>query len=730
MPGAFAAEPPAEPASSAAAAEMAKSVEELAKQARPSVVVIKVTGRDGSEQGLGTGFVVSSDGLIATNLHVIGEARPIAVQMADGKRYDVTSVHASDRSLDLALIKIDAQDLPKLELGEAGTLVDGQPVVAVGNPIGLEHSVVAGVVSGKREIDGRSMIQLAIPIEPGNSGGPLLDMQGRVRGILTMKSLVTANLGFAVQIDSLKPLIEKPNPVPMTRWLTIGTLDARQWTTLHGGRWRQRAGRILADAAGQGFGGRSLCLATAEPPERPYEVAVTVKLDNEAGAAGLAFASDGGDKHYGFYPSAGRMRLTRFDGSDVYSWHVLHDQKSEHYRPGDWNTLKVRVEQGKILAYVNDHLVVEVADDRLTGGKAGLAKFRQTQAEFKNFRLAKEIPAAALSAEIVKQVLDQVGEVSLTGHPDAKLVAGLATDASASGAVLAERAKNLEQQAAQLRRLAQAVHQQRVQSNLEAALSVAEEEIDLFHAGLLIAQLDNAELDVDSYRAQLNGLAEDLKASLPADADERARIAALNAFLFQERGFHGSRGDYYNRANSYLNEVLDDREGLPITLAVVYIELARRIGLNVVGVGLPGHFVVRHIPKEGEPQLIDVFEGGQALTPEDAAKKTLDFSGQPIAESHLAALGKRAIIVRMLHNLLGIATRQQDAESTLRYLNAILTISPELGQERWFRAVMSFQTGRRDQATTDVDWLLAHQPAEVEIERVQELKQLLQNESP
>src|SRR5262249_9251697 len=181
------------------------------------------------QQGLGTGFIVGADGLIATNLHVIGEARPVSVRLADGKKYEVTAVHASDRSLDLALLKIDAKGLTPLELADSDKVKNGQAVLTLGNPHGLEHSVTSGVVSGKREIDGLKMSQIALPIEQGNSGGPLLDMQGRVVGVITLKSLVTANLGFAVPANLLKPLLKKPNPVPMSRWLTIGALDAAEW---------------------------------------------------------------------------------------------------------------------------------------------------------------------------------------------------------------------------------------------------------------------------------------------------------------------------------------------------------------------------------------------------------------------------------------------------------------------------------------------------------------------
>jgi S1-C subfamily serine protease len=202
-----------------------KSVEQVAASVRPAVVVIMVSGRDGRRQGLGTGFVIRADGLIATNLHVIDTGRPIVVQLANGQRHEVMTIEASDRVLDLALIRIRAANLPSLVLGDSEQLKAGQTVVAVGTPHGLEGSVVAGVVSSQRQIEGRPMIQLAIPLEPGNSGGPVVDLDGRVQGVLTMKSLVTPNLGFAVAVSALKALLQKPHPIAMSQWLTIGALD-------------------------------------------------------------------------------------------------------------------------------------------------------------------------------------------------------------------------------------------------------------------------------------------------------------------------------------------------------------------------------------------------------------------------------------------------------------------------------------------------------------------------
>ena len=125
----------------------------LTERVGQSVVVVRQYGRDGKQDGVGAGFVVAADGLIATCLHVIGEARPITIELADGRRFDATEVFASDRKLDLALVRIAVSNLPALKLGDSAALPQGAPVIAIGNPAGLEHSVVQGIVSAKRDFD-------------------------------------------------------------------------------------------------------------------------------------------------------------------------------------------------------------------------------------------------------------------------------------------------------------------------------------------------------------------------------------------------------------------------------------------------------------------------------------------------------------------------------------------------------------------------------------------------
>lgn len=708
-----------------AQAPPAKTVEELAESVRKSVVVITAPGRDGKRQGLGSGFVVRADGLIATNLHVIGEGRPIQVRTADGRTHEVTSIHASDRATDLALIRIDAKNLVPLELANSDVLKQGQAVVAVGNPRGLTHSVVSGVVSGVREIEGRRMIQIAIPIEQGNSGGPLLDLHGKVHGILTMKSLVTANLGFAMSSNALQPLLKKPNPIAMERWLALGTLDPAEWTTQGGARWQQRAGRIKVDGVGGGFGGRSLCLSTKMAPEPPFELAVSVRLEEEAGAAGLVFHADGSDTHYGFYPTNGKLRLTRFEGPDVFSWKVLADQPSPHYRPGEWNQIRVRVEKDKLRCYVNNELVIESNDTGLTKGRVGLAKFRDTRAEFRDFRLGKELAQAGPSPDLLKRIMASLGKLTPNEPLNRELVQPFVSDAATSVPVLRERARQMERQAAQLRELAQAVHQERVLADLAKVASGKDEEIDLLQAALLIAQLDQDDLDVAAYRKEVERMAREVATGLAKNAEEMAKIAALSKYLFTERGFHGSRTEYYSRENSYLNSVMDDREGLPITLSVLYMELARRLGLKVVGVPLPGHFVVRHEPAQDAPQLIDVYGGGTLMSRAQAEKKVEDITGEPLKKEHLATATKRQILVRMLSNLLGIARNDRDVRGALRYLDAIVAVEPASAEERWMRAVIRSQLGEKSRALEDVEWLLEHRPMEIEMERVTELRRLL-----
>ncbi len=705
----------------------AHTAAELAATIRPSLVKITQLGREGTD-GIGSGFIISEDGLIATNMHVIGEARRLQIEMHDGKTHEVTVVQASDSQLDLALLKIDAKGLKPLPLGDSSKVRQGEPIVAMGAPEGLAFSIVQGVLSATRDIDGREMLQVAVPIEKGNSGGPLLDMQGNVLGLLTLKSLKTDNLGFAMPVNELKKLIEKPNPVPMSRWLTIGALNPKFWQSHLGAQWTQHAGVIRSEFSGAGFGGRALCLSTQNVPDDTFEIATTVHLDDESGAAGLAFCSDGGDKHYGFYPSGGKLRLTRFNGPDVYSWTILADVPSDAYKAGEWNTLRVRVESERIVCFVNGKQVIESDDTGLRGGTAGLCKFRTTVAQFRNFRVGTDLAEKPLQPEVASQMRSKVEEYIAAASTADQTLEGLLENPAAARRVLVEQRRKLEDEAAKLRELERELHRRAMTKEILAELAKPEPEINLLRCALLLARHDNPEIDIATYLNSFKAMVLDLKDDPEINKGTITAVKRLNRYLFEENGFHGSRGDYSNRSNSYLNEVLDDREGLPITLSVLYVELASALGVQgVFGVPLPGKFMVGYRDgPEGELHLVDVFEHGKLVTVEQAALDLTDDGHFP--EGALAPTTKQIILLRMLRNLMSsVFEDNRSLRESLPYLNLLLAIDPLAAPERLTRAQLRQRLGEKTGAREDVSWLIENFPADGPPELMQQLDRWMQS---
>ena len=697
----------------------AQSVEELARLARRSAVVIRHGGRTGGEGGTGSGFVISEQGLIATCAHVIGESRPLTVHFDDGSEHKVTSIHAWDAKLDLAVLQIDCGDktLMPIRLAEANSITQGAEVVAMGAPHGLEFSVVRGVLSALREFDGRALLQVAIPVEPGNSGGPLLDRDGRVHGLLTMKSAVTDNLGFAVPVEALRRLLEKPNPVPMEKWLTIGKLDPKRWNTLMGSNWKQRAGRITVDNPGDGFGGRSLCLSLREVPEIPYEVAVEVRLDDEAGAAGLAFESDGADRHYGFYPSGGGLRLTRFDGPDVFTWNILQQLQSDAYQPGEWNRLRVRVEEKKITCFVNGEKVVELEDGNLRGGRVGLAKFRQTEATFRGFRLGPDLAKENAAPELIVRIEKQIGRLKRNPGNE-KALEQLSQAPALARPLLKREVESLRAQADALEEQSRAIHRRAIVDEITRTLA-GDEGDRVFRAGLLIARLDNTEIRVEDYLEEVDRMASEIEARIPGQAGITEKVEAVATYLFKDNGFHGSRSDYYNRSNSYLNEVIDDREGIPITLSLLFVELARRVGADIHGLGLPGHFAACY-EEDGKRVIIDPFEGGVTMSTEDADALLLN-AGIEGTAAEMEVARPKEIATRMLRNLQSIAIEEKEFSDALSYVGIIMNLNPDSSQDRLNRALLNLQVGNTEQAKPDLQWILDNEPEGIHLGRIRDL---------
>jgi S1-C subfamily serine protease len=184
---------------------------EITKKVAPAVVLIK--GSTNTGDVLGSGFIISSDGKIATNLHVIDGLRNGGVQLASGEKFDSFSVLAFDARKDIAIIKISGFDLPSVPLGNSNTIQVGEPVLAVGSPLGLQGSVTTGVISSVRDDPaggGFEVLQTDAAANPGNSGGPLVNRRCEVIGIITFKIGGTENLNFAIPVNYLRGLMDSP----------------------------------------------------------------------------------------------------------------------------------------------------------------------------------------------------------------------------------------------------------------------------------------------------------------------------------------------------------------------------------------------------------------------------------------------------------------------------------------------------------------------------------------
>ncbi|MCA8982282.1 MAG: transglutaminase family protein [Planctomycetaceae bacterium] len=686
---------------------------ELARKSREAIVTVTHQGREGQDVGLGTGFIIDEQGLIATNMHVIGEARPIQVQFYDGSKADVASVHATDPQADLAILRIEKRTeqsapLQSLPLAKTERISQGDLVAAIGHPQGLKNTLVAGLISGYQEINSRQLIQVGMAIDHGNSGGPLLNRQGEVIGIITYKSGTTVNLGFAMPVVHLRNLLDAPNPISMQRWVTIGALNATQWTPLMGATWRQRAGRIQVSGQGRGFGGRSLCLSTITPDDaRDFEMGVWVKLEKESGAAGLVFHSDGQDRHYGFYPSAGKLRLSRFDGADVFQWQVLREVPSESYRPGEWNYLRIRVQGPELSCYCNDQLVVEFRDDTYTHGRVGLAKFRDTEASFKGFAVGQKLSSPRLASDLSARLLEMLQPREGPSLLEAEFAKEVSKFPETSGDLLEAEAKRLEQRALALRQLASLAHEQRVLAEIEQEFT--RETPDLARLALLLARYDNPEVDVTSYREMLRQMAQEIRGRMAdKNLSPTEQRGVLNAYLFKENGYHGSRNNYYNKSNSYLNEVLDDREGLPISLSVLYIVLGQELGLDIRGIGLPGHFIVCHYLENQPGDYLDIFEQASVISPL-ALQLKLNTVNEAEWKTYLEPQPARKILTRMIRNLQGLAEGEEDYAQILRYLNLLAHIDTENAVEhRYLRALLLIRNRDRQAAEQEIAWLRTH----------------------
>lgn len=243
------------------------------------------------------------------------------------------------------------------------------------------------------------------------------------------------------------------------------------------------------------------------------------------------------------------------------------------------------------------------------------------------------------------------------------------------------------------------------------AVQRAETTIDLGRAALTIAASDYPNLDIDAYLSRIDGLASAAEARLGADADAYRSLAALNCVFFKEHGFRGNREHYFDPKNSFLNEVLDRKTGIPISLSVLYIEVARRIGLSLQGIGFPGHFLVRYLG-DNEEIVVDPFNQGEILSRRSLETMLYQlYGGKIVFEPHLLeSISKKQILRRMLNNLKIIYLRKNDLIKGLSILERLMVLDPASGEDIRDRGLIYLQLECFKQALKDLESYLRLAP--------------------
>lgn len=239
-----------------------------------------------------------------------------------------------------------------------------------------------------------------------------------------------------------------------------------------------------------------------------------------------------------------------------------------------------------------------------------------------------------------------------------------------------------------------------------------EERIDLGRAALTIALGDYPDLDISRYLGRIDELAVQVSQRSGAEADIFRLIAALNYVLFKEQGFRGNRDDYYDPKNSFLNDVIDRKLGLPITLSILYMEVGQRIGLAIEGVGFPSHFLVKTKSAAEQIIIIDPFNAGEVKSFEEL-QQMLDqiYRGNlRLGESLLAALPKKQILKRMLGNLKAVYGQREEPAKLLAVLDRLILLDPGSVEDIRDRGALYLRLDCYGQARDDFETYLRLAP--------------------
>jgi regulator of sirC expression with transglutaminase-like and TPR domain len=248
-----------------------------------------------------------------------------------------------------------------------------------------------------------------------------------------------------------------------------------------------------------------------------------------------------------------------------------------------------------------------------------------------------------------------------------------------------------------------------VAERLCALMQQPEESISLADAALLIASCEYPALESADYIQRLDRMAGAVEQRSAHETDPYRTIAAMNQHLFEEQGFSGNRDDFYDPRNSFLNDVLDRKTGIPIMLSTVYLEVARRLQFPLVGVGMPGHFLVKHSYFN---ILIDPFSKGRVVSEADCAQRMKQVLGDdvPFHRTYLEGVSKLHTVTRMLNNLRNVYVDLRQFPKAVQMTDLVLALHPESTADLRQRAAFLMEMKHYGEAAATLDRYLELAP--------------------
>ena len=260
--------------------------------------------------------------------------------------------------------------------------------------------------------------------------------------------------------------------------------------------------------------------------------------------------------------------------------------------------------------------------------------------------------------------------------------------------------------------------------NWDSVIAEAESDdasVDLACAALLFALVEYPDLDIDHELSLLDSLAAGAALRLGDNRETIFAINTLSEYLFDEVGLQGNTDEYYDPRNSYLNQVLKRQLGIPITLSLVYLEVGKRLGIPLVGIGMPGHFLLRHRDETG--LFVDPFNRGILLSEEECAQRLAEITQSHVDwdSNYLVPISNREYIARMLRNLKGIYLQQRNFSQALSIMDRLVQIQPDASAELRDRGLVKHRLGMKPEAAEDFAKYLETAPLDHDSEELRRL---------